>query len=335
MTPTTPDVITSMRCSLVGATGPALERVHELTTDELGARLRELRIRSDHADEITRHWEEFRDDPQWSDLLASTLATVASARGDCDAPIPIWPDFAADDGLGRYFFFYLFALDAPEARDHLEVAGFPHEVIDRSFEVLARHCATHLRKWGVVGVDAGWWMLPVLRGELVQVGSLQFHRVNLGVGSLSPSPWYSAEESAALGAGFCHGDPSIGLHIPQQTDLAPPVLDRSIAEARELLGDVWPVAQRRLATCQTWMLDDRLVEYLAPTSNIVAFQSRFALLPRWHEDDDDVLEFVFRRPNTDLEDRLLTTSLERAVVRVLREGHHWRNRTGWFDFDGT
>lgn len=333
MTLTTTDAIAAMKKSLVGTTGPTLARVHRATARELGERLRELRISADHVDEITRHWDDFRGDPQWSDLLASTLATVAIARGDCDAPIPIWPDFPADDRLGRYFFFYLFALDAPAARDYLDGAGFPREVVERSFDVLARHCATHLRKWGVIGVDAGWWMLPVLRGELVQVGSLQYHRVNLGVGSLSPSPWYSAQESAELGVGFRHGDPSIGLHIPQRTDFAPRDLDRSIAEARELLGEVWPVGQRRLATCQTWMLDDRLGQYLAPTSNIVAFQSRFTLLARWQEDDEDVLEFVFRRPNTGLDDLPQTTSLERAVVRVLREGQHWRNRTGWFDFD--
>ena len=333
MTSATTAAIAAMRNSLVGATGTAIARVQRATAQELGERLRELRISRDHVDEITRHWDEFRGDPQWSNLLASTLATVAIARGDCDAPIPIWPDLAVDDRLGRHFYFYLFALDAPAARDYLDVAGFPRGVIDQSFEVLARHCATHLRKWGVIGVDAGWWMLPVLRGELVQVGSLQYHWVNLGVGSLSPSPWHSAEESAELGVGFRHGDPSIGLHIPQSTDLAPAVLDRSIAEARELLGQVWPVAQRRLATCQTWMLDDRLGEHLAPTSNIVAFQSRFTLLARWQEDDEDVREFVFRRPNTDLDDLPQTTSLERAVVRVLREGRHWRNRTGWFDFD--
>jgi len=333
VTSTTTDVVAAMRRSLVGATGPALARVHHATSQELGERLRELRIQRDHVDEIADHWDEFRGDPQWSDLLASTLATVAVTRGEYDAPLPIWPDVPADDRLGRYFFFYLFALDAPAARDHLDAVGFPRDVIDRSFAVLARHCATHLRKWGVIGVDAGWWMLPVLRGELVQVGSLQYHRMHLGVGSLSPSPWYSPQESAELGVGFRHGDPSIGVHIPQQTDLTPLVLDHSIAEARELLGDAWPVDQRRLATCQTWMLDDRLGEYLAPTSNIVAFQSRFTLLARWQEDDEDVREFVFRRPNTDLDDLPQNTSLERAVVRVLREGHHWRNRTGWFDFD--
>ncbi len=333
MTPTTTDVIAAMRRSLVGATGPHLARVRDTTVQELGERLRDLGIHRDHVDEIVRHWDAFRGDPQWSELLASTLATVAVTRGDCDAPLPIWPDFPADDRPGRYFFFYLFALDAPAARDHLAGVGFPRGVIDRSFEVLARHCATHLRKWGVIGVDAGWWMVPVLRGELVQVGSLQYHRVHLGVGSLSPSPWYSAQESAELGVGFRLGDPSIGLHIPQQTDLTPLALDQSIAEARGLLGTVWPVDQRRLATCQTWMLDDRLVDYLAPTSNIVAFQSRFTMLARWQEDDEDVLEFVFRRPNADLDDLPQTTSLERAVVRVLREGHHWRNRTGWFDFD--
>jgi hypothetical protein len=57
------------------------------------------------------------------------------------------------------------------------------------------------------------------------------------------------------------------------------------------------------------------------------------MLPVWHEDDEDVIEFVFRRPNVALEDLPRTTTLERAVVEVLRTGAHWRNKTGWFDFD--
>jgi len=82
---------------------------------------------------------------------------------------------------------------------------------------------------------------------MVQVGSLQFHRVNLGVGNLSPEPWYSIEESLERGVGFRRGDPSVGIHIPYGAALAPHDLDATFARAREVLSAMWRVNQRRLA----------------------------------------------------------------------------------------
>ena len=177
-------------------------------------------------------------------------------------------------------------------------------------------------------------MIPTLRAEMLQVGSLQFHRVNLGVGTLSPHPWYTEEEVATLGVGFRRGDPSAGIHIPEGADLSPQRLDETFARARQVLGAVWPVTQRRIATCQSWMLDDRLGGALAPTSRILGFQRRFTLLPRWMDDDEDAIEFVFRRPGAALADLPRSTSLERAILDVLMSGGHWRNRAGWLDFDG-
>lgn len=176
-------------------------------------------------------------------------------------------------------------------------------------------------------------MLPVLNGELLQVGSLQFHRERLGIGSLSPSPWFGEEEVAALGEGFRTGDASLGLHIPDHADLTPASLDATFEDARALLGLLWPAPDRRLATCQSWMMDDRLSSYLDPASNILRFQERFSLLPGWRVGDVDVVDFVFAMPNTPLSDLPQMTSLERAVVDVLRHGH-WRDRSGWLDFDG-
>ena len=51
-------------------------------------------------------------------------------------------------------------------------------------------------------------------------------------------------------------------------------------------------------------------------------------------DDADTLEFVFRRPGLRLDELPQRTTLERAIVARLRDGGHWRSRTGWFDFDG-
>ena len=312
----------------------ALDLVRNFSGEQLDAALKECALSTDLVSEAVENWNAFRRDDSWVSLLASMLEIVGRQRGDANAPIPIWSDLEGSGPNGRLFYFYAFALCAKDTRDFHRRAGVPGAIIDATLGVLADHVAIHQRKYETVGVDAGWWMLPVLRGELLQIGSLQYHRVTLGVGTLSPFPWYEENEIEARGIGFRLGDPSVGIHIPDRADLSEEGVDASLDEARRVLGTLWPAQGRRLATCQTWMLDDRLGALLSSTSNIVQFQQRFTLLPQWHEEDGDVLEFVFRRVDTTLEKLPQTTSLERAVVGVLQSGSHWRNRTGWLDFDG-
>jgi hypothetical protein len=324
--------LSTMRSFLASAKPESVERVRHFDAEQLAFTLERLNLGSEAIDESTEHWSVFQGEDEWVRLLASLLDFVEAARGKIDAPIPIWRDLDELGASGRLFYFYLFALSDDGARAFLRREGSPEGVIDSTFDVLARHCATHQRKWGSIGVDAGWWMLPVLRGEMVQIGSLQFHRVTLGVGTLSPASWFS--DDVDLGVGFRRGDSSLGLHIPQRVDLSPDALDETMREAREVLARLWPAHQRRLATCQTWMLDERLRTYLDANSNIVRFQERFNLPSLWYEDDEDVLDFVFQSPNTPLGELPQSSTLQRAIVDVIGHGGHWRNCTGWFDFDG-
>jgi hypothetical protein len=327
--------LAKMRVFLVPASSAAIERVRHFETKRLVETLEWLNIASDDVAEVVQHWDEFRRDEEWVSLLAALLTQVEVQRGSIDAPIPIWPDLDDAGPSGRLFYAYLFALAYEGTKNFFVAEGTPGNVIDRTFDVLARHCATHRRKWGTLGVDAGWWMLPVLRGELVQIGSLQFHLVTLGVGSLSPMPWYDEHVAATLGVGFRRGDLSLGLHIPQGADLSRERLDETMDEARRVLGELWPTSQRRLATCATWMLDERLRTLLGPSSNIVQFQQRFNVLSEFFDDDADVLDFVFRSPGTAFEELSRVTTLERAVIDVLSSGGHWHTCSGWFDFDGS
>ena len=90
-------------------------------------------------------------------------------------------------------------------------------------------------------------------------------------------------------------------------------------------------------TCDSWLLDPQLAEYLPATSNIVAFQRRFTLTDQPPDEqvidgrtrgDRSVLEFVFRSPGTPLDRLPQRTALERAAVTHLKAGRHWTQRLG-------
>lgn len=332
------ETIALMRDAAPAPSSDTMERIRSTTGAAIASFTRTMGLSDDQSAVVANTWDDFRDDERWTSLLASLVTLVEVQRGDIDAPVPIWDDLDDAGVFGRIFYFYLFALCAPGTIDFLTEAKCPATVIDLTMTVLRKLSTLHERKWRSFGVETGWWLFPVLRGELIQVGSLWFHRVNLGVGSLSPDPWFDDQQAARLGVGFRRGDPSIGIHIPQDTALDPTTLDATFEEGRRVIAAMWPTMGRRLATCQSWMLDPQLQSYLAHDSNIVAFQRRFHVIsdwaPTWANGDDSIVEFAFRSPGTPLADLPRATTLQRAIHTHLERGGHWYVQPGWLDFDG-
>jgi hypothetical protein len=327
-------VMAKMREFAPSPVDDVVARIETFSTEDLRAVLTPQDLSDAERAEISEQWDIFRRDEQWCTLLGALVAMIEAARGDIDAPITMWPDLEESGGNGRLFYFFLFALCAEGTVETLRELGVPSHIIDRTLGIVARHAAIHRREYGTTGVNNGWWLVPTLRGEMLHVGSLQFHLVTLGVGSLSPVPWYGEEVAAGLGVGFRRGDPSIGIHVPDGTDLSHRAVDETFQEARELFAQVWPARERRLGTFRSWMLDDQLKSVLSPASRILAFRRRFNLVPGWIDDDEDAIEFVFRSPGTALGDLPRTTSLQRSVIGIVQGGGHCRIRTGWLEFDG-
>ena len=330
---TSPSLLDTMDAFLGPAPAEILERVRAVSPEEMRGRVSALELSAEAQRELFDHWLHFVADDEWVTLAAQLIAMVERDRGHLEQPLPIWDDADAFGANGRLLYFYVFALTWPDTAVFLREQGMPEDVVATTLLALARHAETHRLKWGTVGIDAGWWMLLLLRGELVQIGSLNFHQVQLGQGVLSPKPWFTPEEQEQLGEGFREGDVSFGIHIPARIDLSAEALDRTFARAREVLSTAWPTTTRRLATCESWMMDDRLVAALGTSSRVVGFQQRFTLLPKWHDDRDNVLEFVFRQPGVPFEQLQATSRLQAFILRTLAEGP-WHNRIGWMDFDG-
>ncbi|MGH9020476.1 MAG: acyltransferase domain-containing protein [Acidimicrobiales bacterium] len=328
------DPLDALRLNLDPATPDATALVESTSSSWLARELRGLGFPDDASADVETAWDVLRADAELSDALARVVASVDAARGDPVAPLHFLGDFESRGDAGRLFYHYVIALCAPRMRGFLAARGLPERVIDETAASFARHGEIYRRKFGAVGMDAGWWQLLALRGELVQVGRLQYHYLVLGESTLTPWTWYDDVDAARLGPGFRHGDPSWGLHIPDGPDFTHSAIDESLDEARDVLGAAWPTDRRRLATCMSWLLDEHLGDFLAPSSHILDFQRRFTMVPGGHDDDADTLEFVFRAPGVALADLPQVTGLQRGIVARLRAGGHWRAVTGWFDFDG-
>jgi len=232
-----------------------------------------------------------------------------------------WPALPASFGVsGRFVYVWAFLATIPAVRDYHQSRGIPDDIAWATLADLGRNMGIQKRTYGVGGLGTTNWITLHFRGAIYELGRLQYNRSRI---------WHSAEALEGLGVPFRTGDASLGVHIPESGPMTPEACDASFAAAPAFFARHFPEDSPRVMTCGSWLLDEQLAEYLPADSNIVRFQRRFNLLPGGRVCDDEIIWFVFRKRGTPIDELPQRTSLERAIVRHLRDGRHWLARQGW------
>ncbi len=241
-----------------------------------------------------------------------------------------WVAMPRDLGpTGTYFYVYVFVSTMPAVRRYHRDHGVPEEITWATFADLGDKIAIHRRTYGYGGLSTQFWFTLHFRGMIYALGRLQFDMEHFHAdGAPSDIP-------------IKVGDPVLGTHIPEPGGpFTPELCDDSFARVGPFFSahfaDFFAPGKPRFATCNSWLLDDQLADYLPETSNIVQFQRRYNLLPAIGDSNADrsIVEFVFRRVDVELDELPQDTTLQRAVVSHLRAGKHWRSRTGWCELPG-
>ncbi|MEU6377920.1 acyltransferase domain-containing protein [Streptomyces sp. NPDC046909] len=230
-----------------------------------------------------------------------------------EAPAPLAACFAA----------YVLVATLPHTRAYHHAHGIPADISRRTLADLGRHMALHRRRYGTCGVRSPQWLTLHFRGELYQLGRLQFQRANL---------WRRAASTfATAGMNAAEGTPCLDIHIPEFLGpLSPAACDRSLALARAFFAEHYPAEEYRTAMCHSWLLDPQLKQHLPADSNIVRFQERFRIARQDTEPaDTEPVQFVFGDPELPVAGLPRRTTLERAIGDRLRAGGHWYIGRGW------
>ncbi|TVZ99234.1 MULTISPECIES: acyltransferase domain-containing protein [unclassified Streptomyces] len=239
------------------------------------------------------------------------------------------PDLAellasAPPALHAAFAVYVFVAALPHTLAHHRERGIPAEISRRTLADLGRQIAVHRRRHGRAGVQSPRWLAHHFRGELYQLGRLQFERARLGQ--------HTAPVIATAGLDAVPGTPCLNLHIPDfHGPLTPSACDSSLALAREFFALHFPEEHTDAVLCHSWLLDPQLKRYLPARSNVVRFQERFRIAREDTEPaDTEPVQFVFGDPDLPVARLPRRTSVERAVGDHLRAGGHWYIGHGWF-----
>ncbi|MEU9383477.1 acyltransferase domain-containing protein [Streptomyces sp. NPDC048279] len=241
---------------------------------------------------------------------------------------------AAPAALDGYFLVYVLLAALPHARAYHQARNIPADVSRHTLADLGRGMTLHRRRYGRGGLSASQasWLVRHFRGELYQLGRLQYERTRLGERTAQAITATGTDPSAAVAP----GTPSLDLHIPDyRGPLTPTACDRSLALARDFFPRHFPDTEYAVAICHSWLLDPQLKRYLRADSNIVRFQERFR---PGYEDTEPVdtaaVQFVFGAPDLPVQDLPRRTSVERAVGDHLRTGGHWYLGHGWLPWKG-
>lgn len=117
------------------------------------------------------------------------------------------------------------------------------------------------------------------------------------------------------------GQPCLGIHIPENTDISADITMRNCREALKIRNERYPELEKATAIVGTsWLLNPRLKALQKPNSRITQFAECFVRYPDKDVDAGSVFSFVFVRKPEDLNDLPEDTSLRRALKKIYLDG---------------
>lgn len=267
--------------------------------------------------------EQYPDDgtrPWWWDMLCDAHGRLVARMGR-PGKVEMLPADAPELGPVQPFFgIYVLLSALPDVLEWHSRRGIPTAVSWATLEDLGRQVRIYHRFYGRSGFDEFDWVSRHFRGLVFQLGRLQFEPAAL------EEEWRSDPELiASAGA----GGRVLALHVPEGGPLLPELCDDALTRAPGFFARHFPEEEYRVATCESWLLDGQLSEYLPPEANIVRFQRRFTMLPSCAVGNRAVLRFVFYKNEAALDQLPQDTRLKRAIVRHLEAGRDWFVRAGW------
>lgn len=258
-----------------------------------------------------------RRDPELYWLLDRCCRWLIDRMGRPDPAYRAWPKIDSAGRVGEFLYAWAFLAVLPDVRRYHASIGLSEDESWVSLSALGREIRDSHTGTGL----GPTWMLPLV-----------FSGVSFRLGRLA----FDQRAPAANGHPvLMPGEGSWNIHVPGDGGpITPALCTASMGRAVEL--------SRRLSQpavvfcCHSWLMDPQLQDHLSAGSNIVQFQSRFDHFTDSRIADADPIHYVFGRDLAGGGDRAAfldqlpqETSLQRAIVSVLKSGNHWHTRTGW------
>jgi len=128
--------------------------------------------------------------------------------------------------------------------------------------------------------------LRILTMHLFRIGRLQF--------CMEPMPADIPEKDLHI------GDAVLDLHITEDGTLDINACKESVAMAEDFFAKYFPDFTYQYYTCNSWLMDEGLAQFLPENSNIIKFQKLFEIYNK--RAYDSILHFMFKYGLSDREE---------------------------------
>ena len=258
--------------------------------------------------EIIKKWYEILEFPKEFD---AEFYTALDEINISDAVTIDNYDLKSQDGK-RNLLSFLFMCEAVQKQ--YEEKGLPYDVLVDSLKDIVVWTKSWTAAKGTLYLKEIGWIAYLMRLEIFKIGRLEYCMV----GARDNIEKY----------GIKKGDGIIEIHIPAGESITPEACRDSIAKAKEFFAKYYPEFKYKCFTCDSWLLDDKLNEYLPENSNIIQFANMFDVLHK--SESDAILRFVFRRDTTmvNLKYAVAPTSLAQKIKTALLKGEKFHEAFG-------
>ena len=190
-------------------------------------------------------------------------------------------DFSAESySHGECLLIYLYFCEDTQKR--YERLGIGEDILIDTLSDIVTWTNTHYSLYGKLGLSELNWLSRHLKARLFKLGRLQFCIADAE---------FDIEE-----IGVSRGDAILEIHIPEGEPMTPDRCKASIARADTFFKNYFPDYKWSFYTCHSWLLDDTLLSFVKPDSNIAEFYKLFKISDKTLSDSG--LKYIFRRDTT-------------------------------------
>ena len=194
------------------------------------------------------------------------------------------------------FYFTRFAVDLHDK--YIEM-GFSEEEYLHTFSDLKTWTDMCILETGICGLRETGWLTSHMHAGIVRLGRAQFQ------------PDTVEEDIVLSNTVIKAGTKILNIHIPFGGPMSDEEISSSFARAKAHFGESFVHAE-------SWLLDPNLPNYLAPTSNILAFANRFE---RYKVEESNSIErFVFRVIKEDKNEYVAETTFAKKIKQAVLDG---------------
>ena len=193
-------------------------------------------------------------DPRWDKEFYRALEV---------APLPDERDpvaFAKENPTGVEALI-IFLYHAEELAERYRAAGIGEDILLATLDDLRIYTEEWSDVKGVLTFGTASWFKRHFGMTLFRLGRLQF--------GMTPSP------IDAPAVRLMKGDATVDVHIPRGGRLTPEECQNAFLAARAFFAKHFPEYKYAYFTCNSWLLDPTLVEFMSRDSNIITFGNMF------------------------------------------------------------